>query len=400
MLKKIIIFIMLFKVAVLSSATFQDFKKELENKYKNVNQYQFWINHSTNLDKIILNKEQIDKLNSQIAMFADSTNNIFSDFSKELIKDKILKMANYLFKNYRFFANGKLLGKNFKNKIYKEININGISKCYKKKYFGVIRKRCFVKSIPTDLKIIRDINSKNFDRNIETISHIFDLVKVLNISKDRKWLYVASKYYYGWIKKEDLIIRETPFKFKKFVVILKNLQEYNLRVGDILPYNDKKIYLFGKKVRIKKDDFNVGYLPFTKRNVIKLIFSSLKMPYNWGGGVYGTDCSLFIMDIFRCFGINLPRNSWKQSEVLAGLSLMHVNKKEKFIKKFAFPFQTLIYKKSHIMLYMGSVGNKVYIAHAFTMKKFQQGEVLITDLYFGREHFADSLKKIVFFNQY
>ena len=401
--KLIFVLIILFlQVAASFAATCKIYKKSIEDKYNFVNQYQFWTKHILNLDKIILSEKQIEKLNSQIKMFKSSTNIIEAEYAPDFVKDKILKMFKYCFNKNRYFEDGNLVNKNFIEKLTDELNIENIKYTVKKSYFGIIRNRSFIKAVPTDRRIIRNIDTINFDRNIETVSHIFDLVKVLNVSKDSRWFYVVSQYYFGWVKRENVVIRETLYKFQDFVVILKNIPKYNLKLGDILPLENNRIYIFDRTLEVSAlnpDEFSIGFLPFTKRNILKLVFNLLHAPYRWGGDIIGTDCSLFVMDIYRCFGVVMPRNSYKQAEVLMGLSLENVKDIEKFILKTASPLTSLIYKNGHIMLYIGSYENKVYIAHAFTMENFHKGEVLITDLDFGRKDFITSLKKLVFLDK-
>ncbi len=399
-----LIFSFLFQITSTTYAeNYQEYKNSLEIKYKAVNSYDFWVKHVKNIDKIILTHKQIKKLNTQIAMFKESTNILSAEYAPEIIKDKIIIMYKYVFNKNKFFENGKLISKNFKKRVFKKLNLVRIKAGKEnKRYFGIIKNRCFIKAVPVDVKIIRDLNSLNFDRNIETVAHIFDQVRILNVSKDAKWFYVVSKYFFGWVKRENVVVRENLFKFSNFIVILKNIKKFDLKIGDILPVENNKIYIFDKKINISNlsnDDYSFGFLPFTRRNILKLVINNLFLPYSWGGDAKGIDCSLLIMDIFRCFGIVLPRNSYKQADVLPGFSLVHVKNKEEFIKKFASPLTTFIYKGGHIMLYLGSYNGKPYIAHAFTMKKYQKGEVLITDLHFGRKNFVESLKKIVFLDK-
>jgi cell wall-associated NlpC family hydrolase len=51
---------------------------------------------------------------------------------------------------------------------------------------------------------------------------------------------------------------------------------------------------------------------YTGRNILELAFSRLGDSYGWGNIDGKRDCSAYIKDIYRCFGFELPRNSWAQ----------------------------------------------------------------------------------------
>jgi hypothetical protein len=387
---------------------FNEYKKNLENKYEKVNDYNFWIKHISKQKKILLNYSQIQELNHRIRSFADSTNNIFANFTEKDVYNKINRMFQYLFRKQRYFKSGLPVGKDFFQNIASQFNIKNINSILSEKRFAVIKKRAFLRTLPTDIKILDFRLLEYFNRNIETITHINELVRILNVSLNGKWYFIASKYSFGWIKSENLQKVENTEKYfgkmKKFCVILNdNVTEHNLKLGDILPVANNKIVLPDNgQISLRsldKKDYSIGFLPFTKKNILKLVFNLIKSPYGWGGLGNRRDCSLFIMDIFRCFGINLPRNSWKQSEVLLGFRIAGAKNKDEFIVKNGAPLTSIIYKKGHVMLYMGSVNGKTYIAHAFNMKDYHRGEILVTDLDFGRPGFSSSLLKLLYISR-
>ena len=392
---------------VYSFDPFTEYKTNLEKKYEKVNRKQFWIKHTSNLNKIILTGSQIAQLNNRIKSFMFATNNISDNLTASNVKEKINIMFEYLFRTEKFFTNGAPVGNKFFKQIISEFNIANIEKTVKNNIYAVTIKRAYIRTLPTDKKILDYRLLSYFNRNIETITHINELVKILNISRDKKWYFIVCNYSFGWIKSKDVKILKKRKDYnrinKKFCIILKdNVTSNNLKLGDILPYINKKIVLpNGKAIRVsnfQKDDYSIGYLPFTKQNVISLVFNILKTPYGWGGQGNRRDCSLFIMDIFRCFGIKLPRNSSKQSEVLIGFDISKAKNREQFIIENALPLTSLIYKKGHIMLYMGKIKNKPYIVHDFNMLHYHRGEILITDFDFGRKGFKDSLKKLIYLN--
>lgn len=51
----------------------------------------------------------------------------------------------------------------------------------------------------------------------------------------------------------------------------------------------------------------------SRRRVIARAFELLNQPYGWGGENGGLDCSRFVMEVFRSFGLMLPRHSGQQA---------------------------------------------------------------------------------------
>lgn len=112
-----------------------------------------------------------------------------------------------------------------------------------------------------------------------------------------------------------------------------------------------------------------GYLPLTRRNVLELAFGLLDSPYGWGGLGGHRDCSRFMMDLFAVFGVELPRNSWNQSQ--AGTDHVEVQDldegaKREAIQKAAGRGVVLLYLPGHIMLYLGRDDDRLHALHQFS----------------------------------
>jgi hypothetical protein len=90
-----------------------------------------------------------------------------------------------------------------------------------------------------------------------------------------------------------------------------------------------------------------------------------KTNYGWGGMYEQRDCSSMLRDMFTPFGIWLPRNSYQQSKVGKIISLKDMSEEKKIItiKEKAIPFQTLLYKKGHIVLYVGTYNDDIVVFH-------------------------------------
>ena len=111
--------------------------------------------------------------------------------------------------------------------------------------------------------------------------------------------------------------------------------------------------------------------PFTRQTFLTEAFSLLGSPYGWGGKEGGYDCSRFLLELFRRFGIGLPRHSARQAQ--AGTFSVDVsevrdlNEKRLLLEAAARHGIALMHFPGHIMLYLGTTEDGVPMAmHAFS----------------------------------
>lgn len=118
----------------------------------------------------------------------------------------------------------------------------------------------------------------------------------------------------------------------------------------------------------KSKGLSLGYLPYTKENIILQAFKFKGEAYGWGGLNNTRDCSAFIMDIYRSFGLKLSRNTQDQGAKSLGIGydLKHIGtleEKLEFLEEI--PAVTVLYMPGHTMLYLGKEEGEHYILHQF-----------------------------------
>ena len=108
-----------------------------------------------------------------------------------------------------------------------------------------------------------------------------------------------------------------------------------------------------------------GYLPLTQRNVLNVAFSCLGDRYGWGGCQDAMDCSMYTGQIYRCFGITLPRNTtWQVLVPGISTSIEDMTDAEKVEYLSTLPVGALLYFNGHTMMYLGCVGGVPYVVSA------------------------------------
>ncbi len=135
---------------------------------------------------------------------------------------------------------------------------------------------------------------------------------------------------------------------------------------------------------------NVAEFPLSweNSNAKRLIKELLNRPYGWGGYDFERDCSALIRDFYAAFGLYLPRNSLAQSAAFGErFDISHLNnaQKARFIARYAKPYETLLYLKGHIMLFVGVVGKENAAFHAaWGVRTKDEGRLLIAKSAFTR----------------
>ena len=127
------------------------------------------------------------------------------------------------------------------------------------------------------------------------------------------------------------------------------------------PYNNHVVYLpvrngdgsYSKELALigENRDVHEGFLPLTTANILDVALHQLGDPYGWGGMLETNDCSGYVRDVYKCFGLDLPRNTtWQAAQPTCrfDLSEMDYDEKTEFLKDM--PPGTILIFKGHEML--------------------------------------------------
>ena len=207
-------------------------------------------------------------------------------------------------------------------------------------------------------------------------------LQLLHLTKDKQWCYVLSPYYKGWMAMHDLAIVTDDFisawktgnyamPLSDKVHLSNDLSYYsvNAKMGMVLPYennNDvEQIWAYYVnadanqnavilKAVIDKEKVALDDFRFEQENLKTLVSHLIGRPYGWGGNLGNRDCSSMIRDLMATYQIWLPRDSKDQIEIGVPFELKgSLEQKMATIKEKGIPFQTILRKKGHNMLYVG-----------------------------------------------
>ncbi|MDO9465236.1 MAG: SH3 domain-containing protein [bacterium] len=376
----------------------------------------YWISKIDNPDKVIMSTEEIEKLNETNRRILEKVIQIDNTTSGKGLSKNILNSIKDVQKKKRYTTDNMRVDNPFFEAIYRNIDLNKIPDKVDIK-FGLTLRRTNLRVLPIDEIIMSRKNNHDFDRFQDSAIDVGQPLALLWETRDKKWAYVKTEIVPGWIHAEDIAISDNKNdiieyrKAQEFVVVTGNKIDIfsdsecknfldSAQMGTRFPLmNSEKEYFtitfpaankrnklsFRKAYIPAYEDVHTGYVPYTKRNAINQAFKLLHTPYGWGGMRGERDCSRFIMDIFACFGIRMPRNSsWqaKMGREIAGF--------DRF--KNLPPGISILYMPRHIMLYLGEDNGNYYVIHDTweytegrwpSVVKKHIGRVVVSDLSLG-----------------
>lgn len=370
----------------------------------------YWEQKISTPNQIILTSEQISSQNQQLFINDKNMHDVLSyptTVSADKIRRKILSISKVP-KTKRYSEKGRLLTENDYQLYQRALNLSAI-KGNTNIEFGIVTKRANMRTFPTDDKVFKTTKNINLDRFQETALFPTQIVAILHESKDKQWFFVVSYNYAAWVKKEAIAIgtREQLLDYKhnkNFLVVTgdkvftsynpynKQLSQLQLEMGIKLPLlpdnkipksvggqntyssfvvslptrNDKGKLKFANALIPRTSDVHLGFLPFTKQNILTQSFKFLGERYGWGHSFNARDCTGFVGEVYKSFGILMPRNTGQQASSKLGNNI-HLSKmtsrKDKLHAVSSLEIGDLIYIPGHVMMVIGYQSGKPYIIH-------------------------------------
>lgn len=218
-------------------------------------------------------------------------------------------------------------------------------------------------------------------------------VFISHITKDKAWVLAETPYAVGWISARNIARVDANFvkawETGQYAVIIKDKIPiydeagrflFKVPLGSVFPElgeDAKNIKLlvavtdqggnaFMKSTVVSKDAAAAKPLRLTTFNIAKMANELINESYGWGGLYQNRDCSAMVKDLFAPFGLWLPRHSADQAKdggTFIDLQGLSPQEKEAMILKQGIPYLTLIWRRGHIMLYIGSYEGRVLVFH-------------------------------------
>lgn len=404
----------------------------------------FWIEKLPLSDQVLLDKNDISGLNKQIINKLPETVYDLTDYPASLSGAELNKLLDGIpIPEEDRYLNGQKVDRDYYNKLKEQMNFANV-KDVNNVLYALTVKRTNIRTFPTNDVSLSEPNDWEFDLFQETAVEPAEPVIVLHISTDGLWYFVQIYNYSGWMPASDAALADSKANWleyvnmKRFLVVTGSkiklssdiyqpaISELEFGMGTKLPLVEEPDrpktvdnqsvagnYVVEIPVRTKDgglkiaqalvpwvSDVSEGYLPYTRANIIKQAFKMLGERYGWGGSFNGRDCSAFVMDIYKCFGLRLPRNG-DQQEKSAGKNVLFgsLDTKQRYrLIDGLFP-GAVLFTPTHVMLYLGKHNGGYYIIHDVTslgdasvknddgtLGRLTLNEVAVTDLSIPRRN--------------
>lgn len=222
--------------------------------------------------------------------------------------------------------------------------------------FGLVVRRADLRAFPDATRVFSRPGDGNIDRFQESALFPGDAVAVAHTSADGRWLFVVSDRYKAWIERDAVAIGDyvtvTGYAHASPALTVTgatartvfnperpDVSELQLDMGVRVPLHpdwpaDRAVHgqhpAFGHVVQLpaRREDGSLELvpallprtaevapepLPLTPANLIRQGFKFLGERYGWGHSYNARDCSGFLSEIYRSMGVQLPRNTSRQS---------------------------------------------------------------------------------------
>ncbi|MEL1263314.1 SH3 domain-containing protein [Pseudoxanthomonas putridarboris] len=286
--------------------------------------------------------------------------------------------------------------------------------------YGLVTRRADLRAFPTTERVFSSVGDTDIDRFQESALFPGDAVAVMHRSRDGQWLFVASQRYLAWIEKRFVAVgdagqvfgyaRRMPYRIVTGATVstaytpeqpqVSRLQlDMGVRVPVLAdwpadtpvngqhPYTSHVIELPIRdddgRLRLvpallpRNADTRADYLPLTARNLLLQSFKFLGERYGWGHAYDARDCSGFVSEVYRSFGVLLPRNTSAQavSPALDRVPLTGTDGERKRRRAIAqLQVGDLIYIPGHVMMAIGRENGLTYVIHDTAGGSWRDGD--------------------------
>lgn len=339
-----------------------------------------------NVDFSVFNNPKYTKYYNKTFDKQQFLNEYFKVWNK---KNQLISNTEYNdYFTYKATKKSPCIGENYSplsNKIISEIKENikiDKNSIGENLQLGITVKTANIRILPTDefcFKKVRNAGeSYPFDYFQNSTLWIGAPVSILATSNDQLWYFINSHNNEGWVKAEEIafvdekkamMIQEMDFFTPIYdkTIVKGAFESTKVYLGSIFPAiikNNTPTILIPKKgsknqvdfevVPVSNNNFKPFPIQFNANNVKNMMSELFHHKYTWGGINEGRDCSSTLKDFYTPFGLWLPRNSGQQKKVGEQIQLKGTNKQKlATVLNKGIPFLSTIYKRGHIVLYLG-----------------------------------------------
>jgi len=370
----------------------------------------FWIGLQAEPDRVILDRTAIEAQNAKLLQLDPSMHDL-RKLPATLPREQVSGWINAISERptrQLYDVEGKPVPSATFDAMAADLALDKIPASQPTRY-GLIVQRAAFRAFPTDLRVFSSKGDTDIDRFQETAEFPGVPVVITHASADGQWLFVLSPRYAAWTRKENVAegsaaqvfgyADKAPYRVitgaSERTVFTRERPEVSQLQLDMstrvplasglapdqpvngqtayaaytleLPWRDAAGKLqFSPALLQKNTDTASDYLPLTPANIIRQAFKFLGERYGWGHSYDGRDCSGFVSDVYRSMGVQMPRDTSKQSISPALEHRLFTDKDSREARiKAAHALQVgdLVYIPGHVMMVIGQLHGQPYVIH-------------------------------------
>jgi cell wall-associated NlpC family hydrolase len=374
---------------------------------------EFWIAREPNATRVVLDSSAIAAQNARL-MSVDPTvhdlEKIPSTLSAAEIRSWIEKLSQYP-DEPRFDDAGHPLQRADFDVLMNNVALESLPEILHTRH-GLVVKRADLRTFPSSLRAYSSADDRDIDRFQESALFPGTPVVIVHESRDGEWWFIVSPVYAAWVEKRFIAAgaadeifaytRKSPYLVVTgatvktvFTPAQPEVSELQLDMGVRVPvradwpqaqavngqhpYTAHVIELpvraadgslrFMPALLPRTADTSADYLPLNRANLLRQGFKFLGERYGWGHSYNARDCSGFVSDVYRSFGVQLPRNTRDQA-VTKAINRITFTDADGHEQRLAvlrnLKVGDLVYIPGHVMMVIGHENGMPYVIHDTT----------------------------------
>jgi cell wall-associated NlpC family hydrolase len=373
----------------------------------------FWIARAPSSHKVVLDSRAIAEQNLRLQQLDPSVRNV-EGLPASLTRDQVKGWIERLSQRPSqplFDERGHALSSADLDQLMSTLALDTLAEGTPTRY-GLIVKRADLRTFPTWMRVYDSRDNTDIDRFQESALFPGTPVAIVHESRDHQWSFIVSALYAAWIQKSFIaegsaqevfayahhspyLVVTGPTVKTVYTPAQPQVSELQLDMGVRVPvlsdwpqskpvngqhpYTAHVIELpvrasdgslrFTPALLAKTADTSPEYLPLNQSNLLQQSFKFLGERYGWGHSYNARDCSGFVSEVYRSFGVQLPRNTKDQavSPALHRIAFTAADSHERRLAALReLQVGDLIYIPGHVMMVIGHENGTPYVIHDTT----------------------------------
>ena len=327
----------------------------------------YWTQRNPQGDTVLLTREQVKAANEALRRRNDTLFDLASvseSVSGAEVRQRIEKVQAIgdfdTAELPSLYKNGSALTAYSYAFARKNCNLDALPERAETRY-GVVTRRANLRLLPEVAGWFESAGDVHYDTLQATALDPAEPVAVLGDSYDKKFAFVRTRFYDGWLAKSDFAEtdRATWESFvhpADFAVVTANKKTMENGAGESL------LFQMGAKIPLAAgaDGDKVLLMPVSNNGTLQIkrrpaaFDATLHDEYGWGGLDDSVDCSSFVGDVYRSMGIELPRDADQQAKSMANvIDLSGMGEADRLAALESCVPGTLLANNTHVMMYLG-----------------------------------------------